>query len=688
MIERGRPEPLGACADIDGVNFAIYSERAEAVELCLYNLDGLQTASYQLECSTGSVWCVYVPGCRPGQHYGYRVHGPYSPAQGLRFNANKLLLDPYARELSSPLVWSQTLLGFNGHHTGGDREMNLSDSAAEMPKAIVHDEVSPAKPADTRRPWEQSIIYEANVRGFTMRHPELSAEDRGTFRGLSNGCILDYLSALGITTIELMPVQAFVDEKFLVDRGLRNFWGYNTLGFFAPETRYLGGGEVAEFRTMVDAIHARGIEVILDVVYNHTAEGGSHGPTLSFRGIDNLTYYRTLPDDPSVYINDTGCGNTLNIDHPQVQTLVLDSLRYWHRDMGVDGFRFDLAPILGRSESGFTPQHGFFRRLDTDPGLERARLIAEPWDIGPGGYQLGQFPSRWAEWNDRYRDTVRRFWRGDASQTHNFARRVHGSADVFEAGGRGPGKSVNFIASHDGYTLHDVVSFENRHNHPNGEGNRDGHAHNYSRNYGAEGPSTDPAIEAIRRRQRLNLLATLLLSQGTPMLLAGDEFGNSQLGNNNAYAQDNDTSWLDWSGLEKDRSFSDCVRELIRLRREISLLRQPQYLHGGEITRNGWRNIEWLAPCGEKLLAEDWDATRTISMMLVDTRTDDGAAVQTKAIAILFNASDSRVEFTLPDIEPDCQWRPVFSSHETIRLEKFRSSWPVEAKSIVCLALE
>ncbi len=688
MIERGRPEPLGACADTDGVNFAIYSERAEAVELCVFNVDGVETARYHLRQTSGGVWCVYIPGCRPGQHYGYRVHGTYSPAQGMWFNPNKLLLDPYARELSAPLAWSKSLYGFNGDNPCDDRQMSLGDSAPTMPKAIVRAPVGPAKLPNTRRPWQELIIYETNVRGFTMRHPSLTVKDRGTFRGLSNGCILDYLSALGITTIELMPVHAFVDEKFLIDRGLRNFWGYNTLGFFAPETRYLGGGDVAEFRAMVDAIHARGIEVILDVVYNHTAEGDQYGPTLSFRGIDNLTYYRTLPDDPTVYVNDTGCGNTLNIDHPQVQALVLDSLRYWHRDMGVDGFRFDLAPILGRSENGFTSQHAFFQRLDADAELRGARLIAEPWDVGPGGYQLGQFPVPWAEWNDSYRDTVRRFWLHDAHQTTEFAQRVHGSADVFEYSGRGPGNSVNYITSHDGYTLHDVVTFENRHNWPNGEDNLDGHAHNYSRNHGVEGPCNDPVINTIRRQQRLNMLATLLLSHGTPMLLAGDEFGNTQIGNNNAYAQDNDTGWLDWSGLEKDRPFCDSVRELIRLRRSIPLLGQPKYLHGEQTTSNGWRNIEWLSPPGDRLTAEDWQVARSISMMLVDTRTDVFPPVQTRAVGILFNAADFPVEFTLPTIEPGRRWCRVFSSTLTAGFAAMPPPWQVEAQSIVCFALE
>ena len=462
-----------------------------------------------------------------------------------------------------------------------------------------------------------------------MRHPAVAEADRGKFQGMRNAGVIEYLKALGVTSIELMPVHAFIDEHHLVKRGLRNFWGYNSISFFAPSPRYAQADAVAEFRDMVRAIHDAGIEVVLDVVYNHTGEANADGPTLSFRGIDNLAYYRTEPGDHGVYVNDTGTGNTVNVDHPRVQQLIMDSLRYWHREMGVDGFRFDLATILGRTPHGYSPVHPLLEAISHDEALHDAVLVAEPWDPGPGGYQLGCFPPRWSEWNDRYRDDVRRFWRGDAGSAGDFAKRLHGSADLFERNARPPFASVNFIASHDGFTVADVVSYEHRHNEANGEGNKDGHAHNYSCNYGVEGPTDDAHIAALRRQQRLNMLATLLVSQGIPLLLAGDEFGHSQFGNNNAYAQDNETGWLDWSLLDDDPDFSRMVRNLIHLRRQEPLLRGPHFLHREA-------EVAWLSPDGERLSEDDWQEGRAFCLSLAAGR-----------LAVLFNGSDETAVFAV-----------------------------------------
>ena len=473
------------------------------------------------------------------------------------------------------------------------------------------------------------IFYEANVRGFTMRHPAVAEADRGKFQGMRNAGVIEYLKALGVTAIEFMPVHAFIDEHHLVKRGLRNFWGYNSISFFAPSSRYAQADAATEFRDMVRAIHDAGIEVVLDVVYNHTGEGGADGPTLSFRGIDNLAYYRTEPGDHGVYVNDTGTGNTVNVDHPNVQQLIMDSLRYWHREMGVDGFRFDLATILGRTPHGYSPVHPLLEAISHDGALHDAVLVAEPWDPGPGGYQLGGFPPRWSEWNDRYRDDVRRFWRGDVGSAGDFAKRLHGSADLFERNARPPFASVNFVASHDGFTLADVVSYEHRHNEPNREGNKDGHAHNCSCNYGVEGPTDDAHIGDLRRRQRLNMLATLLVSQGTPLLLAGDEFGHSQFGNNNAYAQDNETGWLDWSLLDDDPDFARMVRNLIHLRRQEPLLRGPRFLHEEA-------EVAWLSPDGDRLSEDDWQEGRAFILSLAAGR-----------LAVLFNGSDETAAFAV-----------------------------------------
>jgi glycogen operon protein len=614
MIQAGSPSPLGATVDASGTNFAVYSSVAERVELCVFDEKGRQTDSFDLPDCDDHTWYGYLPGCKPGQHYGYRVHGPFDRGRGVRCNPHKLLIDPYARNLAGEFDWHRSAF-----------DSNDLDSARHVPKSVVCDARKTIATNRPRIPWQDMVFYEANVRGYTMLHPAVADADRGKFAGMSNANVLEYIKALGVTSIELMPVHAFIDEHHLVKRGLRNFWGYNSISFFAPSSRYARTDGVAEFRDMVRCIHDAGLEVILDVVYNHTGEGDQDGPTLSFRGLDNRSYYSTEPDLPGTLINDTGCGNTINADHPRVQQLIIDSLHYWHRDMGVDGFRFDLAPVLGRHNHGFSSAHPLIELITESEVLYDAILIAEPWDPGPGGYQLGCFPLRWSEWNDKYRDDVRRFWRGDSGTTADLAKRMQGSADIFAASGRPPNASVNFVSSHDGFTLADVVSFEHRHNEANGEANRDGHAHNYSSNYGVEGPSDDDEIQAIRRRQRLNMLATLLVSQGTPMLLAGDEFGNSQQGNNNAYAQDNETAWLDWSLIDSDPDFVDQVRKLIQLRHEHPALGKSKYAHA---------NYEY----------DD----ESVSLV------DDG-------VACLLNGSEESISFQLP---VDRNWRLAFSSSD------------------------
>jgi glycogen operon protein len=512
-----------------------------------------------------------------------------------------------------------------------------------------------------------------------MQHPAIDAAMRGTFDGMRHARVLDYLKALGITSLELMPVHAFIDERHLASRGLRNFWGYNSIAFFAPAPRYGRTDPVREFRDMVRALHDAGIEVILDVVYNHTGESDAEGPTLGFRGLDNLAYYRTMTGEPGTYVNDTGTGNTINADHPEVRRLVTESLCYWHKEMGVDGFRFDLAPVLGRHDDGFSTEHPLLRQISDEPRLRNAKLVAEPWDAGPGGYQLGRFPPRWAEWNDVYRDTLRRFWRGDHDTGRQLAACLRGSAEVFERSGRGPAASVNLVTSHDGFTLADVVSYRERHNQPNGEDNRDGHAHNYSDNYGVEGPAYDPEIRAIRHRQRLNLLATLLLSQGTPLLLAGDEFGNSQYGNNNAYAQDNPTGWLDWAGLDRDPGFLAQVRKLIALRRETPILRLPDYIHGRVETDEGRITVTWLRPDGLEMQPDDWQDARAFVVLLAEAA---GADI-VSAAALLLNVGPGQSDFSLPAIGT---WRLAFASSTETMLTGRTLRLP--APSIACGLLE
>jgi glycogen operon protein len=684
MIQGGRSNALGATRLDDGVNFALWSGSAEAVELCLFDERRRQVATHYLPDCCDGTWSGFLPGCLAGQRYGYRVHGAWLPEEGLRHNPAKLLLDPWARRLDGSFQWSPAVFDYQQPADDSDWRRNEADSAPFMPLGVV---VEPEGRHAWQRPvapWSDMVIYEANVRGFTMRHPDVPAADRGRLRGLTNGRVLAYLKSLGITSLELMPVFAMVDEEFLVERGLRNLWGYNSIQFFVPDARFAVSDGVAEFRDMVHAIHDAGLEVILDVAYNHSGEGGRHGPSLSLRGIDNLAYYRTEPNAPGQYVNDTGCGNTLDADSPAVQRLVVDSLKHWHRAMGVDGFRFDLATVLGRSARGFRKSHELLARIGSDPALERAKLIAEPWDPGPGGYQLGHFPVEWAEWNDRYRDTVRRFWRGDAHQSSEFARRIHGSADLFEPSRRKPTASINFVTSHDGFTLSDLVSYKRRHNRANGEKNRDGHAHNFSDNYGAEGQTDDPAIRSLRRQQRLNLLATLLFSAGTPMLLAGDEFGNGQCGNNNAYAQDNETGWLDWQQLDEDPDFCRQVRLLVRLRRSLPLLRQARYNHGRMPTEHGWCDIDWLHPDGRPMQAGDWSREQCLALLFSCHETQEDDSPVAEGLAILYNAAPVDTLFSLPPGLPP-SWNIRFASSRREPAAQGDSAWLLEARSLALL---
>jgi glycogen operon protein len=657
------PFPLGATWDGLGVNFALFSANATKVELCLFDIEGRRELErIELPEYTDEVWHGYLPDARPGTVYAYRVHGPYEPAAGHRFNPNKLLLDPYAKQLVGQLRWNDALFGYRVGSQRADLSFDRRDSAAAMPKCRV---IDPAFTWGRDRPpaipWEQTIVYETHVRGYTMRHPAVPPQLRGTFSGLMQKEVVDYMRSLGVTAVELLPIHAFVDDRYLLDKGLKNYWGYNSIGFFAPDPRYLATPFVNEFKEMIAHLHDAGIEVILDVVYNHTAEGNEMGPTLSFKGIDNASYYRLAPDS-RYYINDTGTGNTLNISHPRVLQMVTDSLRYWATEMRVDGFRFDLATILGREPHGFDQGGGFLDACRQDPVLSRVKLIAEPWDIGPGGYQVGGFPPGWAEWNDRYRDTVRAFWKGDEGKLPELAARVTGSADFFNRRGRKPWASVNFVTAHDGFTLADLVSYDEKHNEANGEDNRDGHSHNLSWNHGAEGPTDDPEIRSLRLRQMRNLLATLLLSKGTPMLLAGDEFARSQGGNNNAYCQDNETSWVDWEGLDADgRDLIEFTRKLIALRRAHPLLRRARWPSGATNEDLGVKDITWVNPTGEEQTTEQWEDPMARCLgMLLDGRVDpSGPASPTQAgapLLLVVNSYHDAVNFTLPSPAGCAEW--------------------------------
>ncbi|MGK3042568.1 glycogen debranching protein GlgX [Klebsiella michiganensis] len=641
-IEPGDGQQLGANFDGKGVNFALFSAHAERVELCLFDPCGkTEIARLELPEYTHEIWHGYVPGLQPGALYGYRVYGPYDPENGHRFNPHKLLIDPYARELEGDIEWNDAHFGYELGHEEKDLSFDTRDSAPFTPKCKVVDPDAFDWQGENRLdvPWPHAVIYETHVKGFTQRNPALPPELRGTFEGLGHQASVDYIKSLGITSVELLPVHWFPDDRHLLDRGLKNFWGYNTLGFFAPASRYYGPAGIAGFRDMVRAFHDAGIEVILDVVYNHTAEGNELGPTLSFKGIDNFSYYRTMPDQHRYYINDTGTGNTVNTSHPRVLQMVMDSLRYWAQAMHVDGFRFDLGTILGREPEGFDPRGGFFDAITQDPVLSKLKLIGEPWDIGPGGYQVGGFPPGWGEWNDKYRDTVREYWKGD-NVSNDFAARLLGSGDLYDLRGRRPWSSVNFITAHDGFTLNDLVSYNEKHNEANGEDNNDGHNDNRSCNYGEEGPTENQDIVAVRERQKRNFLTTLLFSHGTPMLLAGDEFGRSQQGNNNGYCQDSEISWVNWEALsDQDHALRHFTQRLIALRAEQPLLRRESWRDGLE--------IRWFNAGGGLQQSEQWDECSTLGLAISrpDLEQEEGIWHD---VLMLFNPFEGDVPFQIP----------------------------------------
>ena len=653
----GRAFPMGATVEADGVNFAVFSAHAAAIELCLFSDDGRrELARVPMRERDGDIWHVHVGGLLPGARYGFRAQGPYEPEAGHRFNPNKLLIDPYARGLDGRLKWSDALMGYRIGSPRADLSYDTRDSAFAVPKSVVVDTAfSWGEDLPPRRPWADTVICEAHVKGMTATHAAVQPGLRGSYLGLCSDPVIEHLLKLGVTAIELLPVHAFLDDRFLVSRGLRNYWGYQTIGFFAPEPRYMGKDALWEFRAMVRRFHAAGIEVLLDVVYNHSGEGDEMGPTLSFRGLDNRSYYR-LRDGGRHYVNDTGTGNTLDLTQPMVLRMVMDSLRYWVEVCHVDGFRFDLATVLGREAQGFDPRGGFFDAIRQDPVLARVKLIAEPWDIGPGGYQLGAYPHPFREWNDRYRDGLRRFWRGDAGMAPDLAKRLLGSAERFDNGGRSATTSINFVTAHDGFTLEDVVSYTVKRNLANGEENRDGHGDNHSDNLGVEGPTDDPAIRAARGLRKRNLLATLFLSQGVPMILAGDEIGNGQGGNNNAYAQDNPTGWIDWA--EADGALAAFVARLAQMRRDHPLLRQTSFLHADRREVDGLRDVIWRRADGREPQPADWHDAG-LRCLGIELRRDAQAGGQgTNAVYVVFNAGEAQV-LILPDT---ARWRLILDT--------------------------
>ncbi|MBV9572020.1 MAG: glycogen debranching protein GlgX [Alphaproteobacteria bacterium] len=649
-LEAGNPCPLGANWNGLGVNFAVFSHHATRMQLCLFDSSGRrELRRYDLPERTDGIWHGYLPDAMPGLAYGYRAHGPYEPQNGHRFNPHKLLLDPYAKDLLGTLKWTDTLYGYRAHSPRGDLSFDRRDSAPAMLKGLVtHDTFDWSGDRRPETPWSNTVIYEAHVRGLTKLLSDVPPSERGTFSALSHPAVIDHLRRLGITAIELMPVHAFLQDRELLQKKLTNYWDYNTLGFFAVEPRYLASGDANEARMTIRRLHAAGIEVILDVVYNHTCETRETGPTISWRGLDNASYYR-LQGDRRYCVDDTGTGNTVNLSNPRVLQMVMDSLRYWARSYRIDGFRFDLSVTLGRENHGFDAGSGFFDALRQDPELSQLKLIAEPWDMGPGGYQLGKHPPGFAEWNDRYRDTVRRYWRGDSGMRPEMARRLSGSADLFGADDiRKPWASMNFVASHDGMTLQDVVSYVHKHNEANQEHNRDGAYENYSSNWGDEGPSDDEALRELRQRVKRSLMLTLLASGGTPMLLAGDESGRTQNGNNNPYCQDNDVSWLDWelARTPQQQGFCDFIARAIAIRRQHGIFRPRRFLHGHHDAAPGIPDIDWWDERGQRLSPQDWEneSGRALAMMLAGGEGDG----EPEFGALLMNASAVPLDFTLP----------------------------------------
>ncbi|MEL7164579.1 MAG: glycogen debranching protein GlgX [Pseudomonadota bacterium] len=683
-IQAGTPFPLGATFDGDGVNFAIFSRHATRVSLCLFDEAGHEVEIINMPEREGHIWHCYMSGMRPGQQYGYRMHGPYAPEEGHRFNPYKLLIDPYAKRLTGHPVWHDALYGYQAGHREKDLSFDKRDSAPYMPRSVV---VDPAFTwGNTVRPGtprSDTIVYEAHVKGMTAGRRDI--DNPGTFQAMASDPVLEHLTDLGITAVELLPVHAFVDDRFLVDRGMRNFWGYMSYGFFAPDPRYMQDTDIAEFQQMVARFHGAGIEVILDVVYNHTAEGGEMGPTLAFRGLDNASYYR-LENDRRYYVNDTGTGNTLNFDNPFTLRLAMDSLRYWVEVMHVDGFRFDLASSLGRTDGVFDRDGPFFQAIRQDPVLNRTKLIAEPWDVGPGGYQLGAYPAPFAEWNDKFRDDTRKFWRGDARMMAAMAARLSGSAQFFDHDGRSPTASVNFVTAHDGFTLMDTVSYNDKHNEANGEGNRDGHAHNASDNMGVEGHSNDPAILSARQRRRRNLMASMLFSQGMPMILSGDEIGNSQSGNNNAYCQDNAIGWVDWS--DPDTEFLDFCRKAIAFRKAHPILHQRRFLHSQARLVDGEQDLFWRRSDGAPMQQVNWDDPEERTLV-AEMRMASGSPQYVEgesALTVVLNAGPA-VDLTLSETLEGTRWVRRFDTAEPTAWGRFHGS-RIDANSFAVFVQE
>ena len=701
----GKPYPLGATWLGNGVNFALYSENATGVDLCLFDSPDAQTEQVRIHISEQSdqVWHVFLPDVRPGQLYGYRVYGPYEPEEGHRFNASKLLIDPYAKAIAGKIDWSDEMFGYP---IGGEEEdlvRDTRDDAWGVPKSVVVDtsfdwgaDKAPLTPLD------ESIIYEVHVRGFSKLCPHIPEEIRGTYAAVGSTFAIDYFKKLGVTAVELLPVHQYVNDKMLVDKKLENYWGYNTIGYFAPESGYSGdgvaGGQVREFKEMVRNLHAAGIEVILDVVYNHTAEGNHLGPTLCFRGIDNAAYYRLVAETPRYYMDYTGTGNSLNVMHPRTLQLIMDSLRHWVTEMRVDGFRFDLAATLARELHAVSKLSAFFDIIHQDPIISQVKLIAEPWDVGEGGYQVGNFPVLWAEWNGKYRDAVRRYWKGDEGHVGELAYRLTGSPDLYQTTGKRPYASINFITSHDGFTLNDLVSYNEKHNEANGENNQDGDNNNNSWNCGEEGATDDPEISGLRRRQRRNFLATLLLSQGVPMLCGGDESGRTQQGNNNCYCQNNALSWLNWDLDENSRRLLDYTTRLIHLRREHPVFRRPKFFQGRKIRGSEIKDIMWFATGGTEMTDDEWNAPhiRCVAMMLsgdsMDVRDYKGDPIHDDTFLFLFNAHHEPVDFSMPG-EEDVRWELLLDTRleegflETTNLCAAGDDLPVEARSLCLLKL-
>jgi len=680
------------------VNFALFSEHAEAAALCLFDETGRREIhSIPMREQTDLVWHCYLPEARPGTLYGFRVWGPYEPAKGLRFNHHKLLLDPYAKQIKNGLKWHDSHFGYRVAHRNEDLSFDRRDSAPGMLKGVVIDPAftwgADCAPAT---PWHRTIIYEVHVRGFTVRHPEIPPALRGTYAALATAPVIDYLTRLGVTAVELMPVHTFVDDRHLVERGLHNYWGYNTIGFFAPEPRYSATGSVNDFKTMVKTLHSAGIEVILDVVYNHTAEGNQMGPTLSFRGIDNSVYYRLVGDNPRYYTDYTGTGNTLNMRHPRVLQLIMDSLRYWVVEMHVDGFRFDLAATLARELHEVDRLGAFLDIIHQDPILSQVKLIAEPWDLGEGGYQVGKFPVGWAEWNDKYRDAVRSYWKGDGGIIGELAYRITGSSDLYARSGRRPYASINFVTAHDGFTVQDLVSYNSKHNEANAEDNRDGTDNNRSWNCGVEGPTDDPEIKRLRAQQKRNFLATMFLSQGVPMLLAGDSTGHTQNGNNNAYCQDNEISWLDWSPEHIDRELLAFTQRLIALRKSHPVFRRRSFFQGRKIRGVGIKDIVWLRPDGQEMTDEEWnqDFARCLGVSLsghaADEVDDRGQPIHDDNYLLLMNAHHEEIPFVVPAPPFGSGWFAILdTSCQTTRnpdaFYSAKATYPLQARSLALL---